>query len=80
MIKLARLAHETGLFPVFQAEGGEITGVSKIRCRVSVEDYLHLQKRFAHLFGAHGRPDLIARIQAMADKNIKRFALVKDAA
>jgi pyruvate ferredoxin oxidoreductase beta subunit len=79
-IRLARLAHETGLFPVFEAEGGEITSTSKIRHRVPVEDYLRLQRRFAHLFGAHGRPDLIARIQAMADKNIKRFGLLEDAA
>jgi pyruvate ferredoxin oxidoreductase beta subunit len=35
-IKLARLAHETGIFPVFEAEAGEITSVSKIRRRVPV--------------------------------------------
>ena len=29
-------------------------------------DYLRLQKRFAHLFGAHPRPDIVARIQALA--------------
>jgi pyruvate ferredoxin oxidoreductase beta subunit len=45
-----------------------------------VEDYLRLQKRYAHLFGSHPRPDIIARLQAMADKNIKRFNLLEDAA
>ena len=30
-IRIARLATETGLFPVFEAERGEVTGVSKIR-------------------------------------------------
>jgi pyruvate ferredoxin oxidoreductase beta subunit len=79
-IKLARLAHETGIFPVFEAEGGEITTVSKIRRRVPVEDYLRLQKRYAHLFGAHPRPDIVARLQALADKNIARFGLLEDAA
>jgi pyruvate ferredoxin oxidoreductase beta subunit len=79
-IKLARLAHEAGIFPVFEAEGGEITAVSKIRRRVPVEDYLRLQKRYAHLFGAHPRPDIVAKLQALADKNIKRFGLLEDAA
>ncbi len=79
-IKLARLAHETGIFPLFEAEHGEITSVRKIRHRVPVEDYLRLQKRYAHLFGSHPRPDIIARLQAMADKNIKRFNLLEDAA
>ena len=51
-IKLARLAVETGLFPLFEAEDGEITGRTKIRHQVPVTDYLKLQKRFAHLFGA----------------------------
>ena len=75
-IRLARLARETGLFPVFEAERGEITAVTKIRHRVAVEDYLRLQKRFAHLFGTPGRPDIVARIQAMADRNIARFGLL----
>lgn len=79
-IKLARLARETGIFPVFEAEAGEITAVAKIRHQVPVEDYLRLQKRYAHLFGAHPRPDLVARLQAMADRNIRRFDLLQEGA
>ncbi len=45
-----------------------------------VEEYLKLQKRYAHLFGSHPRPDIVARIQALADRNIKRFGLLEDAA
>jgi pyruvate ferredoxin oxidoreductase beta subunit len=41
-----------------------------------VEAYLRLQKRFAHLFGDPGRPDLVARIQAAADRTIARCGLV----
>ena len=80
-IKLARLARETGIFPVFEAEGGEVTSVTKIRRRVPVDDYLRPQKRFAHLFatGAKpGQPEMLARIQADADKNIRRFNLLAD--
>jgi len=77
-IRLARLARETGIFPEFEAERGEVVAVTKIRRRVPVEEYLKPQKRFAHLFGAHGRPDVIARIQARADRNIQRFHLLDD--
>ena len=53
-VRLARLAKESGLFPVFEAEYGEVTAVSKIRRQVPVEEYLQPQKRYAHLFGDDG--------------------------
>ncbi len=74
-IRLARLATRSGLFPVFEAEHGVVTATTPIRQRVPVEDYLALQGRFAHLFGAHGRPDVVARIQADADRTIERYDL-----
>jgi pyruvate ferredoxin oxidoreductase beta subunit len=77
-IRIARLAQETGLFPVFEAEHGEVTAVSKIRRRQPVEEYLQPQKRYAHLFGEHGRPDIVARIQERADRNIERFGLLEE--
>ena len=77
-IKLARLARETGIFPVFEAEHGEVTAVTKIRHRVPVEDYLRPQKRFAHLFGEPGQPQMLAHIQADADRNIRRFKLLDE--
>lgn len=76
-IKLARLAIESGLFPVFEAEDGEITGHRAIRKQVPVEDYLKLQKRFAHLFRAPKQIDLITQLQAIADRNIRRFGLLE---
>lgn len=77
-VKLARLSKETGLFPVFEAEAGTVTEVSKIRRQVPVEEYLRPQRRFAHLFGDHPRPDLVARLQARADRNIARFGLLPE--
>jgi pyruvate ferredoxin oxidoreductase beta subunit len=77
-IKLARLARETGIFPVFEAEHGEVTHVTKIRQQVPVDAYLRLQKRFAHLFGPHGHAEMLAAIQAEADRNIHRFKLIDD--
>jgi pyruvate ferredoxin oxidoreductase beta subunit len=74
-IRIARLAKETGLFPVFEAERGEITRVSRIRRQLPVEEYLRPQRRFAHLFSPTLRKDVIAAIQTMADDNIDRFGL-----
>ena len=48
-VRIARLAKETGIFPVFEAEHGEVVSVAKIRKQLPVE-YLKPQKRFAHLF------------------------------
>ena len=77
-IKLARLARETGIFPVFEAEHGEVTHVTQIRRHVPVDEYLKPQKRFAHLFGKPGQPEMLARIQADADRNIRRFKLLAE--
>ncbi|MER2622494.1 MAG: thiamine pyrophosphate-dependent enzyme [Accumulibacter sp.] len=75
-IRLARLAKETGIFPVFEAEHGEVTGVLKIRRQQPVEEYLRLQKRYAHLFGKTPAVATIARLQAAADKNIRKYGLL----
>jgi pyruvate ferredoxin oxidoreductase beta subunit len=77
-IRLARLARETGIFPVFESRLGELTAVTKIRHRVPVEEYLKPQKRFAHLFGQSGHPETVAKIQAEADRNIRRYGLLDE--
>jgi len=75
-IRIARLAVESGLFPVFEAERGEVTSVSPIRRQVPVEEYLRPQRRFRHLFEPAVRRDLIERIQAAADRAIARYGLL----
>jgi pyruvate ferredoxin oxidoreductase beta subunit len=74
-IKLARLAQQSGLFPVFEAEHGTVTGTQRIRRRVPVEQYLRPQRRFGHLFADPPRTDLIAEVQRIADRNIARYQL-----
>jgi pyruvate ferredoxin oxidoreductase beta subunit len=75
-VRIARLATQTGLFPVFEGERGDVTAVTKIRHPAPVEDYLRPQRRFRHLFEPQRRDDLLARIQARADRNIERFGLL----
>ena len=80
-IKVARMAVESGLFPLFEAEHGAVVSVNKIRRQVPVEDYLRLQRRFAHLFkkGAEDRAH-IAALQRMADTNIAKYGLLAEEA
>jgi pyruvate ferredoxin oxidoreductase beta subunit len=75
-IKVARLAVESGLFPLFEAEYGEVTAATKLRRRVPVDEYLKPQKRFAHLFTPQRDDVRLAAIQAAADRNIARFGLL----
>jgi len=75
-VRIARLATQSGLFPVFEGSRGDVTAVTKIRRRVPVEDYLRPQRRFRHLFEPELRTDVLARIQARADRNIERFGLL----
>jgi len=81
-VRIARLATQTGLFPVFEAEHGEVVRVTKIRRPAPVTEYLRLQGRFAHLFDGSGqpvRPDIVAALQDLADRTIRRYGLVDDA-
>jgi pyruvate ferredoxin oxidoreductase beta subunit len=75
-VRIARLAKETGIFPVFEAEHGEVVSVAKIRKPLPVAEYLKPQRRFAHLFSPTPKVELIARIQEMADRNIRKFKLL----
>ena len=77
-VRIARLATESGYFPVFEAERGEVTSVRPIRHRVPVEEYLALQGRYAHLFSPVRRDDVIDRLQAIADRNIARYGLLEE--
>jgi len=81
-VRVARLATQSGLFPLFEAEHGDVVRTTPIRRLAPVGDYLRLQGRFRHLFDADGnpaRPDVIAALQAMADRNIARYGLLEPA-
>ena len=79
-VKIARLATQSGLFPVFEAERGEVVSSTAIRQKVGVEEYLKLQSRYSHLFSPKRRDDVIDKLQAAADRNIKRYNLMPEEA
>lgn len=75
-IKVAKLAQQTGLYPVVEYIDGELASV--VNCpkeKVKVEEYLKLQGRFKHLFQNKDGQAQIAEIQKIADGNIKKFGL-----
>ncbi len=79
-VRIARLATQTGFFPVFEAEHGKVTGVTTIRRPAPVTEYLRLQGRFSHLFDREGnpvQPEVLDALQAMADDNISRYGLLE---
>ena len=75
-IRLARLAVESGFYPIFEAERGRITHVRKIRRQVPVAEYLKPQKRFAHLFRDGHEDPRVTRLQQIADDNIAEYGLI----
>lgn len=79
-IRLARLAMESGLYPLFEAEGGEVTDRTPIRRKVPVDEYLKLQGRFRHLFRDPNGRQRIDAIQRIADRNIRTLGLLENGA
>lgn len=76
-VKVARLAVNSGLYPLFEMEGGRVVRARKIKEseRVGVEEYLRTQKRFAHLFRSPGGAEHLEEVQALADANIEKYGL-----
>ena len=75
-IRVARMAVESGLFPLFEAQCGRVVDRTPIRHKVPVERYLELQDRFKHLFGPPPNAEAIAAIQSIADANINTYGLI----
>lgn len=69
--EVAKLAVETGLFPLVEYENGRVTAVRQIQPR-PVEEYLKTQGRFKHLLN---NPEAIKQIQEIADSNIQKYNL-----
>jgi pyruvate/2-oxoacid:ferredoxin oxidoreductase beta subunit len=68
-VKLARLAVQTGIFPLFEITDGETTTMSlKIEKRKPIDDYVRLQGRFRHL-----KENEVAAMQAEVDRKYEKL-------
>lgn len=70
-ISVARLAVETGLFPIIEYEAGKLVSVRKVSVK-PVQEYLKTQGRFKHLLN---NPEQLKLVQHIADNNIEKYNL-----
>lgn len=73
--QVAKLAVETGLYPLIEYEDGRLIAVRQIQPK-PVEVYLKIQGRFKHLLN---NPDELKKIQEIADNNIQKYNLRPEA-
>lgn len=74
VIGLARMAVETGVWPLKEAVNGKVTHSIISKRRKPVEEYLKMQERFAHLFKPTRQDGILESMQAKVDaywKNVK---------
>ena len=74
-LEVAKLAVETGLYPLIEYENGALISRRQIVPK-PVEEYLKVQGRFKHLLN---NPAAIKQIQEIADNNIKKYGLRAEA-
>jgi pyruvate ferredoxin oxidoreductase beta subunit len=67
-VEVARLAVETGVWPLKEAIHGEIAHTHVPRAFKPVEEYLIRQGRFRHLFEPKRDQETIVKIQASVDE------------
>jgi pyruvate ferredoxin oxidoreductase beta subunit len=78
-ITVARLAVQTGLFPLIELERGGLASAMPLRHIRPVTEYLKMQQRFRHLFTDEARAkEELEHIQAIADHNIEIYGLRGD--
>ena len=75
-VKVSKLAVNSGFYPIVEFVNGQLSRKMTISKQEPVENFLKIQKRFKHLFASPGGQKEIARLQAIADHNIKKFGLI----
>jgi pyruvate ferredoxin oxidoreductase beta subunit len=76
-LEVGRMGVNCGLVPIFEMEDGKITAVRRIKKKIPVREYLRAQRRFRHLFTDDGGQVELAELQALADRNIERYGLLR---
>ena len=76
-IRLARLAVECGLFPVFEAEHGAVTGSRKIRRPRAGRGVSQAAEALRPPVRVGEGKKRLGRLQAIADRNIAEFRLLE---
>jgi len=72
-VEIAKLAVQSGIYPLYEIVNGELRVTIKVEKRKPVEEYLKLQGRFRHLFEKPEGKTIIQEIQAIAEENAKKY-------
>ncbi len=75
-IQVAKLAVQSGFYPIVEYVNGQLANKMKITKKIPVEEFLKLQKRFKHLFKDEKGQAKIALVQKLADENIEKYGLM----
>lgn len=70
---IAKLAVDTGIFPIKEYFEGKVVHTKRPRRRLPVEKFLERQKRFSHLFYPERCEDVISQIQKNVDDYWSHF-------
>jgi pyruvate ferredoxin oxidoreductase beta subunit len=68
VIRIAKAAVDTGVWPLKEAIHGEVTHSLIVRKRRPVEEYLRMQERFEHLFKPTRQESVIRMLQERVDR------------
>jgi pyruvate ferredoxin oxidoreductase beta subunit len=71
-IKIAKLAVQTTIFPIYEVEKGKYKLNINMRNPIAAEEYLKLQGRFSHLF----RPEFKEELETIKQSIKERWAKV----
>ncbi len=77
-IEIARLAVETGVWPLFEYENGSLTNVRKLKKLVDVEEYLKLQGRFKHLLDTEDGKNIVEQWKKIVEQKVKKYNLLEN--
>ncbi len=76
-IEVAKMAVETGFWPIVEYENGVLINVRKIKELKPIEEYLKLQGRFQHLFSSETGKQVIEQLKQIVENNIKKYNLIE---
>lgn len=77
-VKIAKLAVETGFWPLYEVVDGKYRITIKVRERKPIVEWLKPQGRFRHLLKPENEP-LVQRIQEIVDREYRRIEVLAQA-
>lgn len=76
-VEVARLAVETGVFPIYEYENGELTKVKKLKEKKPAKEYLSYQKRYKHLFADEEKnKEHLDYIEQLTVQNVTKYGIL----